>query len=93
MDTLMQSIREKVLTLPDETRLLPGHGPESTVGYERGHNPFFGVENYEKRKIKTSLIIILIGQGSKTRSAAFRPLEGIVISEFAYRKVCNGGNY
>jgi glyoxylase-like metal-dependent hydrolase (beta-lactamase superfamily II) len=43
MDTLMQSIREKVLTLPDETRLLPGHGPESTVGYERGHNPFLGL--------------------------------------------------
>ena len=42
MDTLMRSIREKVLTLPDETRLLPGHGPESTVGYEREHNPFLG---------------------------------------------------
>ncbi len=40
MDTLMRSIREQVLTLPDETRLLPGHGPESTVGYERDHNPF-----------------------------------------------------
>ena len=40
MDVLMRSIREKVLTLPDETRLLPGHGPESTVGYEREHNPF-----------------------------------------------------
>lgn len=37
---LMASIRDKVLTLPDETRLLPGHGPESTVGYERAHNPF-----------------------------------------------------
>lgn len=37
---LMKSIVEKVLSLPDETRLLPGHGPESTVGYERAYNPF-----------------------------------------------------
>jgi hydroxyacylglutathione hydrolase len=38
--TLLDSIRTQVLTLPDETRLLPGHGPGSTVGYERTHNPF-----------------------------------------------------
>jgi glyoxylase-like metal-dependent hydrolase (beta-lactamase superfamily II) len=37
---LMRSIRERVLTLPDETRLLPGHGPETTVGRERVGNPF-----------------------------------------------------
>jgi glyoxylase-like metal-dependent hydrolase (beta-lactamase superfamily II) len=37
---LMKTIEKKVLSLPDETRLLPGHGPESTVGYERVHNPF-----------------------------------------------------
>ena len=40
MLTLLESIRKQVLSLPDETRLLPGHGPESTVGYERAHNPF-----------------------------------------------------
>jgi len=37
---LMQSIREEVLTLPDETRLLTGHGPETTVEQERLGNPF-----------------------------------------------------
>lgn len=37
---LMRSIREQVLTLPDETRLLSGHGPETTVGHERTTNPF-----------------------------------------------------
>lgn len=37
---LLASIREHVFTLPDETRLLPGHGPESTVGHEKEHNPF-----------------------------------------------------
>ena len=38
--TLMQSIREQVLTLPDSTRLLTGHGPETTVRQERSGNPF-----------------------------------------------------
>lgn len=38
--TLMRSIREQVLTLPDATRLLPGHGPATTVGDERRGNPF-----------------------------------------------------
>jgi glyoxylase-like metal-dependent hydrolase (beta-lactamase superfamily II) len=38
--TLMESIRTQVLSLLDETRLLPGHGPETTVGVERQHNPF-----------------------------------------------------
>lgn len=38
--TLMESIRNKVMTLPDETRLLNGHGPETTVGRERLYNPF-----------------------------------------------------
>ncbi len=37
---LMRSIREQVLTLPDETRLLSGHGEETTVGIERRSNPF-----------------------------------------------------
>jgi len=39
-DTLIRSIREQVLTLPDDTRLLSGHGPASTVGIERVYNPF-----------------------------------------------------
>lgn len=37
---LMRSIRERLLTLPDETRIYPGHGPESTIGRERRTNPF-----------------------------------------------------
>lgn len=40
LETLLNSIRTQVFSLPDETRLLPGHGPETTVGYEREHNPF-----------------------------------------------------
>lgn len=37
---LMDSIRSEILTLPDAMRLLPGHGPETTVAHERAHNPF-----------------------------------------------------
>ena len=38
--TLLKSIRREVLGLSDETHLLPGHGPETTVGEEREKNPF-----------------------------------------------------
>lgn len=39
-DTLLQSIREEILELPDETHLFTGHGPPTTVGKERQSNPF-----------------------------------------------------
>jgi hydroxyacylglutathione hydrolase len=39
-DTLIRSIRTQILTLPNETRLLSGHGGETTVGLERRENPF-----------------------------------------------------
>jgi hydroxyacylglutathione hydrolase len=39
-ETLIESIQVQILTLPDETRLLSGHGPETTVGVERAYNPF-----------------------------------------------------
>lgn len=37
---LLNSIRTRLLTLPDETTIYPGHGPASTIGEERKHNPF-----------------------------------------------------
>lgn len=39
-DTLMRSIVDRLLTLPDETVVYPGHGPSTTIGFERTHNPF-----------------------------------------------------
>ena len=39
-DQLETSIKTKVYTLPDDTRLLSGHGPETTVGEEKMSNPF-----------------------------------------------------
>ncbi|MEO9474290.1 MAG: MBL fold metallo-hydrolase [Cyclobacteriaceae bacterium] len=37
---LLQNIREKLYTLPDETTVFPGHGPETTIGFEKINNPF-----------------------------------------------------
>ena len=37
---LHRSIREKLYTLPDETRVLPGHGPATTIGREKRSNPY-----------------------------------------------------
>ncbi len=39
-DQLLANIRNHLLTLPDETRVLPGHGMASTIGQEKAHNPF-----------------------------------------------------
>lgn len=38
--TLLKSIEERLLTLPEETVVHPGHGPETTIGHERDTNPF-----------------------------------------------------
>lgn len=35
---LLLSIKERIFTLPDETRIYPGHGDETTVAYEKVHN-------------------------------------------------------
>jgi glyoxylase-like metal-dependent hydrolase (beta-lactamase superfamily II) len=40
LQTLMQSISTRLLTLPDETRALPGHGALTTIGAERQSNPY-----------------------------------------------------
>ena len=40
-DDHRHNIRTKILSLPEETVVLPGHGPPSTVAQERAHNPFF----------------------------------------------------
>ncbi len=40
-NTLLTVIREKLFVLPEETLVMPGHGPTTTIGYEKIHNPFF----------------------------------------------------
>lgn len=39
--TMMDSIREKLFVLPDETKVYPGHGGSTTIGFEKENNPFF----------------------------------------------------
>jgi hydroxyacylglutathione hydrolase len=43
-ERLMKSIHEKLMVLPDETVVYPGHGPPTTIGDERRNNPF--LQNY-----------------------------------------------
>jgi hydroxyacylglutathione hydrolase len=38
--TLLNSIHTRLLTLPDDVRIYPGHGPDTTIGRERRENPF-----------------------------------------------------
>jgi hydroxyacylglutathione hydrolase len=40
MRKIIDSLHEKVMTLPDETVVVPGHGPRTTIGEERESNPF-----------------------------------------------------
>jgi hydroxyacylglutathione hydrolase len=40
--TLLRSIRQQLLTLPDAVDVYPGHGAATTIGHEREHNPFVG---------------------------------------------------
>lgn len=37
---LIRSIESRILTLPSDVKIYPGHGPVTTVGYEKAHNPF-----------------------------------------------------
>jgi glyoxylase-like metal-dependent hydrolase (beta-lactamase superfamily II) len=39
-DQEMESIKRRLLVLDDQTRVIPGHGPETTIGLERRRNPF-----------------------------------------------------
>jgi hydroxyacylglutathione hydrolase len=51
MPEMLASLAGRFLTLPDELRVLPGHGPATTVGRERASNPFLaGLEASEERR-------------------------------------------
>ena len=42
-EQIERSIKQRLFTLEERTRVITGHGPETTIGYEREANPFFGV--------------------------------------------------
>jgi hydroxyacylglutathione hydrolase len=48
-DQIIASLRSRLLTLPDETKVLPGHGPATTIGEERASNPFLQDRNPSKQ--------------------------------------------
>ena len=39
-NTLISSITEKLMVLPDDVEVFPGHGPSTTIGFEKEYNPF-----------------------------------------------------
>jgi len=41
MSQLLNGVKEKLFTLPGETKVYPGHGPATTIAHEKAHNPFF----------------------------------------------------
>lgn len=43
--TLITSIKTKLLDMPDDTRVFPGHGPDSTIGEEKRENPFLNQDS------------------------------------------------
>ena len=40
--TLLSAIKKEMFALADDTKVYPGHGPMTTIGYEKEHNPFVG---------------------------------------------------
>jgi glyoxylase-like metal-dependent hydrolase (beta-lactamase superfamily II) len=49
MDKIMRSLHNKLMALPDETVVIPGHGPATTIGDERETNPFITDKRYKPK--------------------------------------------
>ncbi len=45
-ETLVSSVRERLATLPEDTKVYPGHGPSTTIGLEKRQNPYILGDNY-----------------------------------------------
>ncbi|MCS7125891.1 MAG: MBL fold metallo-hydrolase [Aigarchaeota archaeon] len=49
LELLLKSLNEKILILPENYSVYPGHGPSTTIGVEKFHNPFIGVRGLYRR--------------------------------------------
>jgi hydroxyacylglutathione hydrolase len=47
-DVLIESIHRKFFTLPDDVKVYPGHGPATTIGFEKRTNPFCALTNVKR---------------------------------------------
>ncbi|MBQ8706816.1 MAG: MBL fold metallo-hydrolase [Succinivibrionaceae bacterium] len=52
-DQLISSIRDNLLILPDDTAVLPGHGPDTTIGEEKLYNPFLSDFRHAKSRVRS----------------------------------------
>ena len=43
---LLEKIKSQLFILPEETLIFPGHGPETSIGFEKKNNPFVGLKAY-----------------------------------------------
>ena len=59
-DDEIRSIMEKLILLDPDIRILPGHGPTSTIGHERTHNPFLEPFNEPEEPIDPELEPVVI---------------------------------
>ena len=66
-EALLKSVNEKLMVLPDETHVVPGHGPETSIGFERQNNKYLNpvtlaeiIETNSKRPGKLKMVGMMI---------------------------------
>ena len=70
-EDLVRTLHDKFMTLPDNTRVIPGHGEETTIGREREHNPFLKPGRIEELR-----------EAERTRPGTFRMLLAMLLPKF-----------
>jgi len=53
-EAIIRSVNEKLMVLPDDTHVVPGHGPETTIGFERANNPYLQPDSLAEIRLDAS---------------------------------------